>query len=93
VIDDVDDLYADRAGVRLLKCLCQTEEERAVAWHSDAKSLERQGIPREFVTKSRVVIIANDWKTLGANVAARQDRGHVLLFQPGVAEVHRKAGT
>src|SRR3954462_504945 len=61
VIDDVDALYADRSGVRLLKCLCQTEEEKAVAWHSDARSLERQGIPREFTTKSRVVIISNDW--------------------------------
>jgi hypothetical protein len=40
-----------------LKCLCQTEEEKAVAWHSDAWSLERQGIPREFTTKSRVVIM------------------------------------
>src|SRR5208337_4162717 len=27
VIDDVDALYADRSGVRMLKCLCQTEEE------------------------------------------------------------------
>ncbi len=93
VIDDVDALYADRSGVRLLKCLCQTEEEKAVAWHSDARSLERQGIPREFTTKSRVVIISNDWKTLNKNVAALQDRGHVLMFQPGAAEVHRKAGT
>src|SRR5947209_8392246 len=93
VIDDVDALYADRSGVRLLKCLCQTEEEKAVAWHSDAKSLERQGIPREFITKSRVVIIANDWKTLDRNVAALQDRGHVLFFEPGAAEVHRQAGT
>jgi hypothetical protein len=59
VIDDVDALYAERSGVRLLKCLCQTEEEEAVAWHSDARSLERQGIPREFVTKSRMVIISN----------------------------------
>jgi hypothetical protein len=92
VIDDVDALYADRSGVRLLKCLCQTEEEKAVAWHSDAKSLERQGIPREFTTKSRVVIIANDWRTLDRNVAALQDRGHVLLFEPGAAEVHRQAG-
>ena len=37
VIDDVDALYADRSGVRLLKCLCQTEEEKSVAWHSDAQ--------------------------------------------------------
>src|SRR5271157_4510740 len=93
VIDDVDALYADRSGVRLLKCLCQTEEAKSVAWHTDARSLERQGIPREFTTKSRVVIISNDWKTLNKNVAALQDRGHVLLFQPSAAEVHRKAGT
>ena len=58
VIDDVDALYADRNGVRLLKCLCQTEDAKAVAWHSDARSLERQGIPREFTTTSRVVVIS-----------------------------------
>src|SRR5271165_2979101 len=44
VIDDVDALYADRSGVRLLKCLCQTEEEKSVAWHSVARSLVKQGI-------------------------------------------------
>jgi hypothetical protein len=93
VIDDVDALYADRSGVRLLKCLCQTEEAKAVAWHSDARSLDRQGIPREFTTRSRVVIITNDWRTLDRNVAALQDRGHVLFFEPGAAEVHRRAGT
>jgi len=92
VIDDVDGIYADRAGVRLLKCLCQTEPKKSIAWHSDARSLERQGIPREFTTTSKVIIIANDWKTLDKNVAALQDRGHVLHFRPGVAEVHRKAG-
>jgi hypothetical protein len=92
VIDDVDALYADRSGVRLLKCLCQTEEEKSVAWHSDARSLERQGIPPEFTTKSRVVIISNDWKTLNKNVAALQDRGHVVLFQPSATEVHAQVG-
>jgi hypothetical protein len=92
IIDDVDGLYADRSGIRLLKCLCQTEEEKSVAWHSDARSLERQGVPREFTTRSRVVIISNDWKTLNKNVAALQDRGHVLFFQPTAAEVHRQAG-
>jgi hypothetical protein len=92
VIDDVDSLHADKSGVRLLKCLCQTEEEKAVAWHSDARGLEKHGIPREFTTTSRVIIICNDWKTLNRNVAALQDRGHVLVFQPGAAELHRQAG-
>ncbi len=31
VIDDVDGLYSDRSGVRLLKCLCPTEDEKTVA--------------------------------------------------------------
>jgi hypothetical protein len=93
VIDDVDSLYADRSGIRLLKCVSQTEEEKTVAWHSDAKRLEKHCIPREFTTKSRVCIISNDWKTLNQNVAALQDRGHVLLFEPSAAEVHTKAGT
>lgn len=91
VIDDVDSLYSDRNGIRLLKCLCQTEKEKAVAWHSAARSLEKAGIPREFVTRSRVVIICNDWRTLNRNVAALQDRGHVLVFRPSAAEVHAKA--
>jgi hypothetical protein len=39
-----------------------------------------------------VVIISNDWKTLNRNVAALEDRGHVLFFQPTAAEVHRYAG-
>ena len=92
VIDDVDSLYADRSGIRLLKCLCQTEEEKSVAWHSDARSLERHRIPREFTTRSSVIIICNDWKTLNRNVAALQDRGHVLVFQPSAAELHAQAG-
>jgi hypothetical protein len=91
VIDDVDSLYSDRNGIRLLKCLCQTEESKSVAWHSAARSLEKAGVPREFETTSRVVIICNDWRTLNRNVAALQDRGHVLVFQPTVNEVHAKA--
>jgi hypothetical protein len=93
VIDDVDSLYADKSGIRLLKCLCQTEDEKSVAWHTDASGLERHNIPREFTTTSRVIIISNDWKTLNRNVAALQDRGHVLVFQPSAAELHQQAAT
>lgn len=57
------------------------------------KDLERQGIPREFVTNGRVIIVAIDRKKLYHNVATLQDRGHVLMFQPNAAEVHRNAGT
>lgn len=90
VIDDVDSLHAEKSGVRLLKSLCQTEPEKRVTWHTAAKALKQEGIPREFTTTSRVVIISNDWRSLNHNVAAVEDRGHVVHFRPTAAEVHAK---
>jgi hypothetical protein len=91
VLDDVDGLYADRLGVRLLKALGQTERTKTLSWQTAAPTLERCGIPRQFTTTSRVALIGNDWKTLNADVAALEDRGHLLLFQPSPLEVHRQA--
>jgi hypothetical protein len=93
VLDDVDGLYAQRDGVRLLKCLTQSEPIKSVSWHTDAPTLQRQSIPQEFQTSSRVAIIANEWKTLNRNVAALQDRGHLLFFEPSPLEVHRQTAT
>src|SRR6202171_753587 len=91
VLDDVDGLYADRGGIRLLKALGQTERTKTLSWQSDAPTLERRGIPRQFATTSRVVLIGNAWKTLNADVAALEDRGHLLLFEPAPLEVHLQA--
>jgi hypothetical protein len=93
VIDDVDSLYTDRAAVRLLKCLCQTDPIKNIAWHSAAVGGSDQAVPREFQTTSRVCIIANDWKSLDANSAAVQDRGHLVFFEPTPEEVHRQVAT
>ena len=90
VLDDVDGLYTSREGVRLLKCLTQTERQKSVSWHTDAATLARDEIPREFRTSSRVAIITNEWKTLNRNVAALQDRGHLVIFEPSSLEVHQR---
>ena len=90
VIDDVDSLYSDRAAVRLLKCICQTDPVKSVAWNTAAVGGGSEDIPRDFQTSSRVCIIANDWKTLDANTAAVQDRGHLVIFDPTPEEVHRQ---
>ena len=90
VVDDVDNLYSDRNAIRLLKCLCQTDPVKQIAWHSGSSRLEREGVPKAFETKSRVALIANDWKTLNGNVEAVQDRGHVILFEPRAEEVHNQ---
>src|SRR5262249_28937810 len=91
VLDDVDGLYADRSGIRLLKALCQTEATKTLSWHTATPILQRQGVPRQFTTTSRVALGGNDWKTLDADVAALEDRGHLLVFAPAALEVHRQA--
>jgi hypothetical protein len=91
VLDDVDGLYADRSGLRLLKALCQTERRKTLSWHTQTAVLDRQGIPRQFTTTSRLALVGNDWKTVSADVAALEDRGHVLVFDPTALEVHRQA--
>jgi hypothetical protein len=91
VLDDVDGLYADRSGIRLLKALCQTEPRKTLSWHTATPILMRRGVLRCFTTTSHLALIGNDWKTLNADVAALEDRGHVLLFEPTALEVHRQA--
>ena len=91
VLDDIDGLYADRSGVRLLKALCQTEPVKTLGWHTLTPILELHDVPSQFNTTSRLALIGNDWKTLNADVAALEDRGHVLFFEPTALEVHRQA--
>ena len=91
VLDDVDGLHTDRNGIRLLKALCQTEPTKTLSWLTEASTLVSRDIPRQFTTRSRVVLIGNAWRTLNADVAALEDRGHVLLFEPTAFEVHRHA--
>src|SRR5262249_6504493 len=54
VLDDVDGLYADRQGIRLLKALGQTEGTKTLSWQSAAPALARHDLPRQFTTTSRV---------------------------------------
>ena len=91
VIDDVDGLYRDTNGIRLLKSLCQTLPRKRVSWHSASTNGER--LPSSFWTTSRVCIIANEWKKLNVHVAAIEDRAHVVHFQPTPDQVHRQVAT
>jgi hypothetical protein len=91
VLDDVDALYRDANGIRLLKQLCQSEPSRLLGWYSDPQYLERRGMPGTFTTSSPVAIIANRWSTINADVAALEDRGHMIVFDPPPREIHRQA--
>jgi len=90
VIDDLDGLYADRGMVRLIKALCNTDPVKTLRWHSRHPDIgcEPGKVPAEFQTRSQVCLIANEWKTLNANIAAIEDRGIVIDFRPNAGEVH-----
>src|SRR5262249_26095132 len=64
---------------------------KTVSWHTAATSRCEEGIPRQFTTTSRVAIIANQWRSLSADVAALEDRGHCVQFAPSALEVHGQA--
>ena len=91
VLDDVDAFHRDQKGLRLLKSLCQTEFKKTVSWNSDSRSLDQRGLPRSFTTASPVAIIANDWKSSNPDVAALEDRAHVVVFEPAPLAVHLEA--
>jgi hypothetical protein len=90
VVDDLDHLYRDRACVRLLKSLCNTEPLKTLRWPSAHPQIGDgiHQVPAEFSTSSPVCLIANEWRTLNANVQAIEDRAIVVSFQPSAGEVH-----
>lgn len=93
VLDDVDSIYTDRSLVRMMKCLCQSEEVKRLGWHTNNQTLQDAGIPDAFETRSRVCIIANRWNTMNEHVGSLLDRGMMIHFRPSPDEVQRYART
>ena len=91
VLDDLDRLYAQPDCVRLLKPLCSGRSPKRISWLSRAVDAVIE-LPETFTTESPVVLIANEWRSLNANVRALEDRAIVLNFDPSNTEVHRAAG-
>jgi hypothetical protein len=91
VLDDLDRLYADPDCVRLLKPLCNTVREKRLHWLTNLTMNDGE-LPSSFTTSSSVILIANEWKSLNANVRALEDRAIILHFCPSNEEVHRKVG-
>jgi hypothetical protein len=89
VLDDLDKLYADANCVRLLKPLCNTQRTKRLSWLT--KLTQNADVPQTFTTSSSVILIANEWRTLNANVRALEDRAIILHFDPNNDEVHRQA--
>lgn len=90
-LDDLDKLYADADCVRLLKPLCNTERVKRITWLSNL-TMNAVDVPTSFTTKSNVILIANEWRSVNPNVRALEDRAIILHFRPTNDEVHRRVG-
>jgi hypothetical protein len=93
LLDDIDDLFRDPLAVAILKAACGSQPVRTVQWNSAARQLAGAGVPTEFATRSRFVVIANCWEEVSKNVEAFNTRGHLIEFRPTALEVHLKAAT
>lgn len=89
VLDDVDSIMQTVAGLNLLKTLCQSDRVKRVSWHTSAA--DREGIPRSFEVKARVLLFCNTLKgNKGKNFQAVLDRAHCYHFAPTAVEVHEQ---
>jgi len=91
VIDDFDRLHTRVDCVRLLKPLCNGAPVKRITWFSNA-TVHSSDLPESFTTKSRVVLITNDWRSLNEDVRALEDRAIIIDFAPSNATVHRYVG-
>lgn len=87
VIDDLDKLYAQPDCVRILKQLCDIAPIKRVTWCSHLTNRSPE-LPTEFDTTSTVILIANQWRSLNADIHALEDRALVLHFDPSNDELH-----
>ena len=91
-IDDLDRLYSRSDCLRLLKPLCNSGPVKRITWYSNA-TRHSPDVPESFVTRSRVILIANEWHTLNDNVRALEDRAIILSFEPTNLAVHQRVGS
>lgn len=89
ILDDLDKLYSNPDSVRLLKPLCDSRDTKRVSWLTNATRQE-DGPPQSFETRSPVILIANEWRTVNANVRALEDRAIIVHFNPTNAAIHQE---
>jgi hypothetical protein len=59
VLDDSDSILYDEVSLNLLKAVLDSGKKRRVAWRSETRALERDGVPDTFEFKGSVVFITN----------------------------------
>jgi len=92
LLDDVSPrFFADPTCQSLLKALTETRRTKTLAWPTAAAG-EGRAVPSSFQTESRVVLLTNQWPTIGEHVRAIESRACIIIFDPTPEEVHFEVG-
>lgn len=98
ILDDIDYILRHPESARLLMALCETDDDaRLLAWYGKEQMTVKKGkktvpVPDEFRTRSRVMIVCNDFNILASRFQALLDRGVVVFFTPHNEEIHAFVG-
>lgn len=90
IFDDVDGLLYNKQTMALLKMFCETRDTKTIGWYSTSNILKSQKIPQTYKTKSKVLILTNNFQALSKKVGALQDRGWLIEFKPTDEELLKK---
>lgn len=85
IFDDVDALMLNKTNVALLKQLCDTRETKTIRYLTSSGQLN--GIPREFDTRCKVLMLMNDLQPEDLNLRALMTRSHLVNFVPEDTEI------
>jgi hypothetical protein len=95
VVDDVKALFRNKDALSLLTALTETRKIKRLSWNTASvgnsrgrKDAEGDEIPNSFETDMRLLLIVNEWETLGEDVRALESRGTCVIFEPTPYEVH-----
>lgn len=87
VFDDVDALLLNKTNVALLKQICDTREVKTVKYFTSSPTLRSAGIPLEFETRCKVLMLMNTLNPEDLNMKALMTRSHLINFKPSDMEV------
>ncbi len=91
VLSDVDEILRSPEGRRLLAALTETREEKVIEWAKQNRALDAAGCPKDFRTKSNLLLISNDIEGLRRRIPALLSRATYRRFEPGKNEVRAAA--
>jgi hypothetical protein len=96
VADDCPGLYKDGTSRALLKQLCNTTTPRRVVYQKaviPGSPIEQAGVDTEVRTRSVLVLIANEWSSMGADISAVNTRAKLVRYVPSLETRIRYAET